>query len=72
MKSLQAGNGSGIGLARARSIAVTYIPADASEKEARSWLLNSQVRLSKEDRDFIVMIHLNDNLVAQWRMEGRL
>lgn len=46
-----------------------YIPGDASELEAISWLSSQLKGLSVEDRVMALHLHLHDIVVAGWRSE---
>lgn len=47
--------------------AYMFIPSDATDSEARAWLLSQGPKVSKTVRDVIVSIHRQDLILAAWR-----
>jgi hypothetical protein len=51
-----------------RAIAFSMIPSDASEREARAWLISQLPTLAPEIARVICRVHMEDELLRAWRV----
>jgi len=55
---------------KARALAFAFIPRDASALLAPAWINQSGLKVSETDRSLIVNLHLEDDILKEWRREA--
>nr|QDH89377.1 MAG: hypothetical protein H3Bulk411627_000002 [Leviviridae sp.] len=56
-----------LSIEKARALAFAFIPRDVSALLAPAWINQSGLKVSEADRSLIVNLHLEDEVLREWR-----